>query len=296
MKQKVIAVILSLTMTAGLLAGCGSAAGGGEETVQQETVPESDEAQEADKPADTAGGENVVIEVLSLKTEAGPQAAFQEMFDHYTAQHPNVTFEMQSMSSDDFKTTIRARAAANDMPDLVTWMKEIEPEFLSDINGEAFLDNLNADTVAGANAIYDNAVYAMPIDNGYIGLYYNKDVLAANHIEIPSTYSELVAACETLQANGVTPFASSLSDLSVPYMSLIALFAETVYAPDSDWSTKRDAGEVTIKEDAGWKQAFDILTDVVYQYSNPDMAYNQSYDDCAALIANGETAFYGNGS
>ena len=115
------------------------------------------------------------------------------------------------------------------MPDLVTWMKEIEPEFLSDINGEAFLDNLNADTVAGANAIYDNAVYAMPIDNGYIGLYYNKDVLAANHIEIPSTYSELVAACETLQANGVTPFASSLSDLSVPYMSLIALFAETVH-------------------------------------------------------------------
>ncbi len=224
-----IAVILSLTMTAGLLAGCGSAACGGEETVQQETVPESDEAQEADKPADTAGGENVVIEVLSLKTEAGPQAAFQEMFDHYTAQHPNVTFEMQSMSSDDFKTTIRARAAANDMPDLVTWMKEIEPEFLLDINGEAFLDNLNADTVAGANAIYDNAVYAMPIDNGYIGLYYNKDVLAANHIEIPSTYSELVAACETLQANGVTPFASSLSDLSVPYMSLIALFAETVH-------------------------------------------------------------------
>lgn len=306
MKNKILAVVLSMVMTASVLTGCAGKTDNSADTAQgtQETEDASKaaEAGEASEAGDTAqaegtdNGEAVTIEILSLKTEAGPQAAFQQMFDNYTANHPNVSFEIQSMTSDDLKTTLRARSASGDMPDIITWMKEVEPEFLLDLSGEAMLGNLNADTVAGANAIYDNAVYAMPIDNGYIGLYYNEDVLTANNLQVPATYDELIKCCETLQANGITPFASSLSDLSVPYMSLIALFAETVFAPNPDWSAQRDAGEVTIKEDAGWKQAFDILTDVVYTYSDPDAAYNQSYDDCAALLAGGEVAFYGNGS
>lgn len=272
MKNKFLSVLLCVSMVAGMWTGCVSA-------------------------EDGAGtGEAVTLEILSLKTEEGPQAAFQEMMDNYTAAHPEVTFEIQSMSSDDLKTTLRARSASGDMPDIITWMKEVEPEFMVDLSGEEFLANLNEDTLAGANAIYDDAIYAMPIDNGYIALYYNKDVLEANGLAVPTTLDELVACCETLQENGVTPFASSLSNLSVPYMSLIALFAETVYGSNPDWSAQRDAGEHSILEDEGWKKAFDILKDVVYKYCDPDTAYNQSYEDCAALIANGEVAFYGNGS
>lgn len=269
MKKKMLATVLCAGMLAGACMGYASA---------------------------EEGGEQITLEILSLKTEEGPQAAFQQMMDNYTAEHPNVTFDIQSMTSDNLKTTLRARSASGDMPDIITWMKEVEPEFMVDLTGEEFLNNINADTLAGANAIYSDATYAMPIDNGYIGLYYNKDVLEANGLEAPTTLEELKACCETLQANGVTPFAASLSDLSVPYMSLIALFAETVYAPNPDWSAQRDANECTILEDEGWKKAFDILTEVVYKYCDPDTAYNQSYDDCAALLANGEVAFYGNGS
>ena len=130
----------------------------------------------------------------------------------------------------------------------------------------------------------------------WIGLFYNKDVLEANDIEVPTTYSDLVAACEKLQKNGVTPFASSLSDLSVPYIALIGLFAENVYAKNPDWSAERDAGEHSFATDEGWKKSFDELTDVVYKYCDPDNAYNLSYDDCAANFANGENAFYFEGS
>lgn len=298
MRKKLLAALLCVSMVTGIVTGCGAKAG---ETVPENTgVSEAGPAQEEtggrDMTDQESAGEAVTLEVLSLKTEEGPQAAFQQMFDNYTAANPNVTFEIQSMSSDDLKTTLRARSASGDMPDIITWMKEVEPEFMVDLSGESFLDNLNAETVAGANAIYEDAKYAMPIDNGYIGLYYNKDVLEANGLAAPATYGELVECCETLEKNGVTPFASSLSNLSVPYMSLIALFAETVYGQNPDWSAERDAGQHTIAKDAGWKKAFDILTDVVYRYCDPDTAYNQSYEDCAALIANGEVAFYGNGS
>lgn len=240
--------------------------------------------------------DKVTIEILSLKNEQAAQDAFNEMFAGFQAQYPNVEFNLQSMTSDQLKTTLRARAASGDMPDIVTWMKEFEPEYLLDLKGQAFLDNLNADTVAGANAIYTDGIYAMPIDNGYIGMYYNKDVLAANNVTLPTTLTELRAACEALKANGVTPFATGCLDLSVPYIGLIGLFAETVYGPIPDWSAKRDAGEVSFATSAEWKQAFDLLKEFVYGYSDLDNTFNLSYDDAAAKFATGGAAFYVQGS
>ena len=299
MKKKVVSVILAVAMTASLLAGCGTNNGNsaaGEESTETEGTESTEETAEESTEETAASGEDVTLEFLSCKIEDAPKAAFDEIIANFEAANPGVKIEVQSMNSDNLKTTLRSRAASGDMPDIVTWMKEIDKDYLLDLSGEDFLSNINADTLAGANKIYDEGTYAMPLDNGWIGLFYNKDVLAANDIEVPTTYSELVAACDKLQANGITPFASSLSDLSVPYIALIGLFAENVYANNPDWSAERDAGEHTFVDDEGWKKSFDQLKDVVYKYCDPDNAYNLSYDDCAANIANGENAFYFEGS
>ncbi|MDD3212504.1 MAG: extracellular solute-binding protein [Eubacteriales bacterium] len=240
--------------------------------------------------------DKVTIEILSLKNEQAAQDAFNELFAGFQKLYPNVEFNLQSMSSDQLKTTMRARAASGDMPDIVTWMKEFEPEYLMDLSGQDFLQNLNADTVAGANAIYTDGIYAMPIDNGYIGMYYNKDVLAENNVALPTTLSELRAACEALKANGVTPFATGCLDLSVPYIGLIGLFAETVYGTTPDWSAKRDADEVSFATSQEWKDAFDYLKEFVYGYCDLDNTFNMSYDDAAAKFATNGAAFYVQGS
>lgn len=292
---KRLALLMSLVLICTGIVGCGSASKNETPDTQEETAGNTATEEATTTPAPDSG-EKVTLEILSLKTEEGPQNAFNQMFEGFKKDHPNVEFDIQAMSSDELKTTMRARSASGDMPDIITWMKEVEPEYLLDLSGESFINNLNGDSVAAANAIYDNGVYAMPIDNGYIGLYYNKDVLEANGLEAPKTVSELKNACEVLQSKGITPFASSLSDLSVPYMSLIALFSETVFGPNPDWSAQRDAGQVSIQNDSGWKTAFDLHKQFVYTYGDPDTAYNQSYDDCAALLANGKVAFYGNGS
>ena len=41
-------------------------------------------------------------------------------------------------------------------------------------------------------------VYAINLGRvSYSGIYYNKDLFAANNVEVPTTWGELVAACET---------------------------------------------------------------------------------------------------
>lgn len=263
MKKKIVSIMLTAAMTISMLAGCGSTSDNSSESTGGNTEKAAD--------ADSSGDE-VTLEFLSCKVEDAPKEALDEIISNFEKDNPGVKIEVQSMNSDNLKTTLRSRAASGDMPDIVTWMKEIDEDYLLDLSGEDFLSNINSDTLAGANKIYDDGTYAMPLDNGWIGLFYNKDVLEANDIEVPTTYSDLVAACEKLQKNGVTPFASSLSDLSVPYIALIGLFAENVYAKNPDWSAERDAGEHSFATDEGWKKSFDELTDVVYKYCDPDNA------------------------
>lgn len=246
------------------------------------------------KDKDSSG--KVTLEILSLKQEQQCQDAFNKMFDQYKKKNPNVSFDLQSMSSDNLKTTLRTRIASDDMPDIVTWMKEIEVDNLVDLSKESFMKNLDENSVAGANAIYKDAQYAMPVDNGYIGMYYNKTVLSQNGLEVPKTLSALEDACKKLKAKGITPFATGAKDLSVPYMGLIALFSETVYGQNPTWSADRDANKTTIANDKNWKLAFDLQKKYIYGYSDVNNAFNISYDDANGKLAQGKAAFYVNGS
>jgi multiple sugar transport system substrate-binding protein len=62
----------------------------------------------------------------------------------------------------------------------------------SEINGE---DYIPAVWDAGE---FDGSRYAIPLDVHPIGLYYNQDILDEYDVEVPTTYDELVSACDIL--------------------------------------------------------------------------------------------------
>lgn len=285
-KWTVLTVLVA--MLASVLAACGSS--------NSNNNGNNGQGQPGTNNGGQGSAEKVTLQMLSLKQEQAAQEAFKEIIEKFQSENQNITIDIQSMSADQLKTTLRARAASNEMPDLVTWMKEIESDYLLDLSGESFLGNLNEESVAAANAIYDGQKYALPIDNGYIGFYYNKTVLADNNLEVPTTLTELKAVSEALKAKGIPAFATGAQDLSVAYMPLIALFSETVFGRNPDWSAQRDAGEVKIATDESWKLAFDLHKEYVYGYSDLNNAFNISYDDANAMLAQGQAAFYGNGS
>ncbi|MDC7288004.1 extracellular solute-binding protein [Blautia schinkii] len=49
-------------------------------------------------------------------------------------------------------------------------------------------------------------LYGVPYSSYQVVLYYNKEILEENKIEVPTTWDELLAACATLKENGVQPF------------------------------------------------------------------------------------------
>ncbi|MFC8040138.1 ABC transporter substrate-binding protein [Paenarthrobacter sp. NPDC057355] len=59
---------------------------------------------------------------------------------------------------------------------------------------------------------YPGRTSALPYSIMASSVIYNKEIFAANNIEIPRTWSELIAACDKLKAAGVTPFYATWKD------------------------------------------------------------------------------------
>lgn len=77
-----------------------------------------------------------------------------------------------------------------------------------------------------------------------IGVFYNKDMFAANGIEVPTTYQALIDACDKLLEAGIQPFSLGLKD-GWPQGQLANMFAGTdLLAKDTHWGAKRNADEV----------------------------------------------------
>jgi len=144
--------------------------------------------------------------------------AFNKTFE---TNHPGVTVDMEVVNANDLAAKAQTRLTAQDV-DVIDifafdkavqpfmknveapgWQKLIEAGLLMDITDQAFVKNYDAASIADAGS-YDGKVYGVNLGRvGYSGLYYNKDLFTANNVAVPTTWSELVAACETFSAANI---------------------------------------------------------------------------------------------
>jgi raffinose/stachyose/melibiose transport system substrate-binding protein len=72
-----------------------------------------------------------------------------------------------------------------------------------DLTDQPFVANYDPAVIADVGS-YNDRVYAINLGRiAFSGIFVNEDILAANGLEIPTTWSELVTTCETLKAAGV---------------------------------------------------------------------------------------------
>ena len=185
-----------------LLAACGSAA----------PAP-AGEAQ----PAAESAGDQSVLRVLVHQNP--PMVEFMESFNEkFEADNPGLTVDMSVVNANDLSTVTQTRLNANDV-DVVgmfgfanaalpymknvtppNWQTLIDAGLLMDISDQPFIQNYDPSAIQDAGT-YNGKVYEINLGRvSYSGIYYNKDLFAANNVEVPTTWGELVAACETFAA------------------------------------------------------------------------------------------------
>jgi raffinose/stachyose/melibiose transport system substrate-binding protein len=193
-----------------LLAACGQAAT--EAPAVEEPAAEEPAAEE---PA--AEAEEVTLKVLVHQNP--PMVEFMEAFNEkFMEMYPNVTVDMSVVNANDLSTVTQTRLTANDVDvvdmfgfsnaaasymknvDPPNWQTLIEAGYLLDISDQPFVQNYYEAAIQDAGT-YDGKVYQVNLGGvSYSGIYYNKDLFAEYNVDIPTTWDELVAACETFTA------------------------------------------------------------------------------------------------
>ena len=127
------------------------------------------------------------------------------------------TMKNSPVGHEDFKTDILVRAAGNSLPDVFSYWAGARTQFVADSGSlhaidemwsRDGLDGVVAKSVADSATLYNGKRYLVPFNYHYAGMFYNTKVLAdAGVTDMPTTWEEFLALCETLKGKGVTPIA-----------------------------------------------------------------------------------------
>ena len=142
--------------------------------------------------------------------------AFNEQVARFEAD-TGYTIRNSPVGHEDFKTDILVRAAGDSLPDVFSYWAGARTQFVVDSGSlrdidemwnRDGLDAVVAKSVADSATVYDGKRYLVPFNYHYAGMFYNTAVLAdAGVTELPATWDEFLALCETLKGKGVTPIA-----------------------------------------------------------------------------------------
>jgi len=173
-------------------------------------------------PAPEAPGATAPVTLKVLIHQNPPMVAFMETFNKkFQTAHPNVTVDMSVVNASDLSTVTQTRLTANDVDvvdmfgfangaqsymkkvDAPNWQQLIEAGLLLDLSDQAFIKNYDAASIKDAGT-FNGKVYAINLGRvSYSGIYYNKDMFTANNVKVPTTWAELVTACETFKTANI---------------------------------------------------------------------------------------------
>lgn len=224
MRKKVVSVLLSAAMTAGMMAGLAVPAYAGDNTITFMCWYDEDDMESVLAAINTA---------LDGKYEV------------------EYTYVAQS----DFNNVLSTQLAAGEGPDIVAdgtnFPARIKAGNVQEITGDELLKDFNE---AGFALCCDgDKVYGIPSYGWFSGLWYNKDILEENGItEVPSTFDEFVAVCDKLNENGVQPLGFGLADGDTALHSLLGYLENSFYhnndanADGIDFDVKFAKGEAAM--------------------------------------------------
>jgi raffinose/stachyose/melibiose transport system substrate-binding protein len=159
----------------------------------------------------------------------------QPILDKFEAENPDIKIQLTEIPGPSYLAKMNTALTAGEAPDIIELQPGQQMEaaadsgYIADLTGKV---DTAALTPSGLNAAtIDGKIWAVPAFGEYtVGLYYNKDIFAANNLTPPKTSGELMALCKTLKAKGITPMIAPSQDGTIPSF-LYSLIGSSVLKP-----------------------------------------------------------------
>ena len=181
MKWRAFAVLVAAALA---FAGCGSSPSGG-----------------------------AAVSKITFSTWQSQEPGYKEFWtaakQKFEADHSGVTVDIQQIAFADYQQTITTRLAANQAADVIQLPSRYFPafadqKFFASLDSQIAATDIAANWPAAQNLMKWNGEYeGVLVQNyGYV-MYYNKTMLDAAGIAVPTTWDQFMAAAKTLTKGGV---------------------------------------------------------------------------------------------
>lgn len=249
-------------------------------------------------PSSQAQGEPVVLTAQISRTRYN--TGLKKMIEKLE-QEENIRIECQLVPDDQSLDIIKMQINSGEALDLIdsnipNAFDQVDPEkYLVDFSGEEWTQRLVVPSVAS----YSGKVYGFPLQsmqNVHVFIY-NREVFAQAGIEHPpTTWEELLADCEALKNNGVTPIYMS-QDKWVCQILATTNF-ETALGPERSAQVVQEllSGELKWTDVPEFETVLDCYLELFQKgYVNSDYL-STDFENAADAIGRGEAAMHFNGN
>lgn len=245
-------------------------------------------------------GDEKTLTVWSIATESDAfHPAYTKAIEDFEKSHPGVKIKFETFENESYKTKIKSAVAANELPDVFfTWAGGFSKSFVEsgkvlelDSYYEKYKEDLPETSVA--NTTYNGKLYGSVIATPVSMMFYNKKIFEENKVEVPTTWEEWKAVCETLKQNGVTPIGVSAKDTWVLAMTHDAMALKSAGA---DKLQKALLKEGQPYNDSDFLYAAEKLQELIDMGAFSNSAIGLSNDEASADFYAGKAAMYITGS
>lgn len=308
MKKKIVSVLLSMSMIASLLAGCGNT---GSQTNDETVVDQGSSTEtetESNATTETEGGNAEGGKVYYLNFKPEVDAVWQDLAAKYT-EETGVSVKVVTAASGTYEQTLMSEVANTDAPTLFQINGPVGYGNWKDYCADLKDTNLYSWLLDKSLAITgdDGGVYGIPyVVEGY-GIIYNDAIMQsyfaldgakAASIEEINNFDILKAVVEDMQARK-------------DELGIEGVFASTSLTPGEDWRWQthlanlpvyyeyKDAGisdtnELAFTYSDNYKNIFDLY--IQNSVTAPGLLGSKSVDDSMAEFALGQAAMVQNGN
>ena len=232
--------------------------------------------------------------MVSYKPES--VAAFEEIQNKFNESHDNIHLTINSPN--EAMTILKTRFIKEDYPDIVAIGGDVN--YSNFLDADLFMDVSDFEGVKNIKQSYldmekeleftpHEGIYGLPYAANAAGILYNEDMFVEHGWEIPETWDEFIALCDTIEEEGIVPIYLGFKDT---WTCLAPWNALAVGLTDSDVYNQVNKGNTTFEKE--YKEVAEKMK-MLLNYAEPN-PYAYSYNDACTAFARGEAAMYTIGS
>ena len=311
MKKKLLAILLSSSMMAAALAGCGGNTDNTPEPVEtgngtESEAPADAQADAADNTEDTdeaEGGAESADSIVSAPTELtyifadgdeGAKASMNEIVNKFNDTYPDITVTIEPGNGGAYSEFIKTKDSVGEFPDVM----EMRDTAMYVRAGK--LEPLADDIVSlfRTTTAFDGKVYTAPLGGENTnGIIYNKAYFDENGWTEPATYDEFIELCQKIADKGdMAPLVVGGQDIWHMGFWFHKAYNDQVLSQDADFIKHCYEGTKDFSDDT-FKAVFEEMKTIM-QYaqegwvSTPDAQITTFLvNDMAAMMYSGTHMF-----